>query len=95
MKRWNAVGPQIRKLRHAREWSQSKLALKLQLVGWNISPDDVARIETQSVGVRDYELLYLSHVFGITVNELLPDFEIGKHRHDAALRTCRCKETRK
>ena len=33
----NIIGPEIRRIRKQRGWSQSKLALHLQSVGWNIS----------------------------------------------------------
>jgi transcriptional regulator with XRE-family HTH domain len=43
----NLVGPQIRRLRAARGWSQTKLALRLQLSGLNIGREVLAQIEAQ------------------------------------------------
>jgi len=36
MKYLNMIGPQVRKLRYARQWSQNTLSTKLQLLGWDI-----------------------------------------------------------
>ena len=86
MKRRNVVGPQIRKLRYARGWSQAKLALKLQLAGWDISRSGVAKIESQLVWVGDYELFYLSEVFQIAVGDLLPRLDPAKPLYETVER---------
>lgn len=62
----------IRKLREARDWSQSDLAAKCQLAGWDVGRDIIARIEGKIRLVRDSELITLAEVFGVTPNELLP-----------------------
>lgn len=68
----NLIGPQVRKLRLRKGWSQAKLAIKLQLRGWNISRDSLASLELQRRRVPDCELLFLARVFGVTTEDLFP-----------------------
>ena len=68
----NLSGPQIRKLRYARGWSQNILATKLQLLGWDTDRVGVAKIEAQLVHVDDYELLYFAKVFNVGLSDLFP-----------------------
>ncbi len=71
-KRLNLSGPQIRRLRYSRDWSQSVLAARLQLLGWDIDRAGVAKIEAQLVHVDDYELLYFARVFNVSLLDLFP-----------------------
>ena len=82
MKLQNLVGPQVRKLRYNRGWSQAHLAMQLQLEGLDVGREVVAQIEGQTHCVKDSQLLYFSTVFGIEVIELYPHFPPGKPIHD-------------
>ena len=86
MKRRNVVGPQVRRLRYARGWSQSQLAVKLQLAGWDISRSGVAKIESQLVWVGDFELFYLMKVFQVGLADLLPKLDDGRPLHESVRR---------
>ena len=66
----NFVGPQIRKLRVRRGWSQAKLAMKLQLNGWDIGREVVAQIEAQTHCVKDQHLLFFAHVLKVSLADL-------------------------
>lgn len=66
----NFVGPQIRRLRTARGWSQSKLALRLQLSGLDIGREGVAQIETQTHCIKDKDILYFAHVLKVDLADL-------------------------
>jgi transcriptional regulator with XRE-family HTH domain len=68
----NLVGPQVRKRRIKKGWSQEVLAAQLQLRGWSISRDSLASLESQRRRVPDCEMLYLSRVLGIRVDDLFP-----------------------
>lgn len=68
----NIVGPQIRKLRVNRNWSQSKLAAKLQMAGWDISRGTVAKLESGSHCVREYQICFLMRVFDVQYRDLFP-----------------------
>lgn len=67
----NIVGPLIRELRERRGLTQSELMTKLNLLGWDVSRDIIARIEGQVRWVADFELVKLATVFGIDGPELL------------------------
>ncbi len=67
----NIVGPNVRRLRTARELSQEQLALKCQLIGWDISRDGIAKIEGRIRWVADFELVYLCKVFCVRPEVLL------------------------
>ncbi len=72
MKYYNIIGPQVRRLRYARKWSQGKLAVKLQCAGWDISRSGVSKIEARLKFVLDFELDYLVEVLGIEMRDLFP-----------------------
>lgn len=71
----NLSGPQIRKLRYAKGWSQNILATKLQLLGWDTDRVGVAKIEAQLVHVDDYELLYFAKVLNVGLSDLFPKID--------------------
>jgi transcriptional regulator with XRE-family HTH domain len=68
----NVVGPQVRKCRQRRGWSQELLAVKLQLRGWSISRDSIASLELQRRRVPDCEILFLARVLGVALENLFP-----------------------
>jgi len=78
----NLVGPQIRKLRYVRGWSQNLLAAKLQILGWDIDRVCVAKIESRLVHVDDYELLYFARVFNVSSAELFPKIDPARRIHE-------------
>jgi len=68
----NLVGPQVRRFRVRKGWSQPVLAHKLQLQGWSISTPSVGKLEAQLRRVPDCELLFLARVLGVSILELFP-----------------------
>jgi transcriptional regulator with XRE-family HTH domain len=66
----NLVGPQIRRLRAARGWSQTKLALRLQLSGLNIGREVLAQIEAQTHCLKDKDILYFAHALKVDLADL-------------------------
>jgi len=83
MKYLNMVGPQIRKLRYARGWSQELLATKLQILGWDIDRVSVAKMESRLVYVDDYELPYFTKVFNVSLADLFPKIDPQRRIHEA------------
>jgi transcriptional regulator with XRE-family HTH domain len=69
----NLIGSQVRKWRRKKGWSQEVLATRLQLRGWSISRDSLASLELQRRRVPDCEMLYLSRVLGVRLEELFPN----------------------
>ena len=68
--RRNVIGPQIRRLRDRRGWSQEQLAAKLQLAGLDISRCSLAKIESGRQAVFDFQLLYFRRVFKADADDL-------------------------
>jgi hypothetical protein len=77
----NNVGPQVRRRRYAL-WSQSVLAKKLQLSGFDISRSGVSKIEARLSYVDDKALLYLAEVRKVQVQELFPPRTPGNRIHE-------------
>ena len=64
------IGPQVRKLRTHKGWTQNQLVLKLQLSGWDTSRESVARLENQSGRVPDLELFIIAKVLAVKADDL-------------------------
>jgi transcriptional regulator with XRE-family HTH domain len=82
MKCQNMIGPQVRRLRYQRGWSQEKLAEKLQLLGWDIGRVSLAKIESRLVHVEEYELLYFARAFNVHLDDLFPPIDSGRQIHE-------------
>jgi hypothetical protein len=68
----NLIGPQVRRFRCMRNWSQEELTLKLQLMGWNVCRGRIARIEAGEAWVSDIEHFLFAKVFNVNMEDLLP-----------------------
>jgi transcriptional regulator with XRE-family HTH domain len=67
----NIVGPIVREFREKQGLTQGELVTKLNLLGWDVSRDIIARIEGQVRWVADFEILKLAAGLGIEYTELL------------------------
>jgi transcriptional regulator with XRE-family HTH domain len=74
----NVIGPQVRRIREQKGWSQNKLAVKLQVAGWDTSQDSVSRLENQDRRVPDLELFILADVLKVKLDDLFPKHLRGK-----------------
>ncbi len=72
MERLNEVGSQIRRLRYQRGWTQEILAAKLQIHGWDISREGVAKVEGGYHRVSDRQLLCLCRAFKSNLQAFYP-----------------------
>lgn len=68
----NLVGPQIRRLRYQRSWTQDQLAAKLQIAGYDKTRSSVSKIECRISRVRDLDLCYFAGVLGVHIADLFP-----------------------
>jgi len=68
----NIVGPQIRNLRTNRGLTQPMYVARINLMGWNISRETLAKIESQFRWVADAELLCLARALEVPLTALLP-----------------------
>ena len=71
----NIVGPQIRKLRYARSWSQARLAVELQLNGLDMSREVLAQMECQIHCIRDKHIFHLARVLEVKTSDFFVGFE--------------------
>jgi transcriptional regulator with XRE-family HTH domain len=66
----NMVGPQIRKLRYTRGWSQAKFAVRLQLDGLDISREVLAQMESQFHCIKDNHIFHFACVLEVAESDL-------------------------
>jgi transcriptional regulator with XRE-family HTH domain len=71
----NIVGPRIKLLRRERGLTQSMLAARCGLLGWDIGENVVTKIETRVRCVTDAELICLAKALNTDANDLLPPKE--------------------
>lgn len=74
-------------------WSQNYFAIKLQLLGMEAATrKKVAKIESREVWVSDDDLLFISRVLRVDLNQLFPPKILGaQHLYNAI---CEAKESR-
>ncbi len=68
----NIVGPTVRRLRNEAELSQPQLAAKCGVIGWDLSREILAQIESQFRYVTDWELVVLARALNVEMTELIP-----------------------
>jgi transcriptional regulator with XRE-family HTH domain len=71
----NVVGPQVRKIRNAKGWSQEVLSARLGVVGLDISRGTLSKIEAQIRCVTDQELVFLARALQVGLGDLFPPRE--------------------
>ena len=75
----NIVGQTIRRLRNAAGMTQPILAAKCGVLGWDVSREVLAQIESQFRYVTDWELVVLARVLAVSVEDLIPQkFKNGR-----------------
>jgi len=72
----NIIGGQLQKVRLEKGISQMELAAMNQRKGWNISRYTIAKIESRSRCVADFELILLAESLKISVSALFPSQRI-------------------
>jgi len=65
------IGPMLRSLREAEGLTQAELAARLQLSGWDISRETLAKVESQVRFVTDRELVRFAEALEVDPSELL------------------------
>ncbi len=73
----NIVGPVVRELRERKNLTQPMLVAKLNLGGWEISRETLAKIESQFRWVADFEIVELASALGTDPCELLRRAKAG------------------
>ena len=67
----NMIGPMLRSLREAEGLTQAEFAARLQLAGWDISRETLAKVESQVRCVTDRELVRFAEALEVDPSELL------------------------
>jgi transcriptional regulator with XRE-family HTH domain len=67
----NIVGPVVRELRQKKGLTQPQLVAKLNIGGWDVSRETLAKIETQIRWVADFEIGMIAVGLEIEAPELL------------------------
>ena len=68
----NIVGPQVRRIRYQQGLTQPAFAGKCQLIGWDISREGIAKIESQIRGVSDIEVMKLAKALRVHFSVFFP-----------------------
>lgn len=66
----NLCGGYLKQKRLDKNLNRSDLARELQLLGLNMTVDDIYRIETNRILLKDFELIVMSIALDIDLNEL-------------------------
>ena len=71
----NIVGPQIRRLRSQKGWTQEEFAARCTVRGLELSRTTLSKIEAQLRCVTDDELVIIAEAIGIPLQGLFPSRE--------------------
>ena len=82
----NLVGPVVRELREQAGLTQPMLVARLNLAGWDISRETLAKIESQIRWLADFELVRFAEALSVPISRL---FEVD------AKKTTTTKDARK
>ena len=72
----NISGSVIESLRKQRNMKQSELISQMQLLGVDINPSSLSKLEGQQRYAADFELRAIAHIFGVSVDDLMPPLQI-------------------
>jgi transcriptional regulator with XRE-family HTH domain len=68
----NIIGPQVRRIRYQQGLTQPAFSAKCQVVGWDVSRESLAKIESQLRGVSDLEVLKLAKALRVHFSVRFP-----------------------
>ena len=71
----NAYGKLIEKYRKKKGYSRNDVSRELDLLGIPISMDELYRIETQKMILKDFELIAICIILDIDLNELIKEMK--------------------
>lgn len=66
----NALGPALKEIRLAREWTLEDASARLREAGMSCTAKQLEQIEAQRRSIRDFDLMYFCAVLGLTQDEL-------------------------
>ena len=65
----NLLGVYIKECREIKKLNRNDLSKKLQLLGINLLTDDIYKIETNRVMLKDFEFVAIAKILDIDMNE--------------------------
>jgi transcriptional regulator with XRE-family HTH domain len=68
----NVCGSNVARIRYRAGITQSQLAARCNLLGWDITREGIAKIEGGTRCVTDYEMTALAKVLRVEMRELIP-----------------------
>lgn len=68
----NVVGPLVRSHRVSKGLTQQALAIRCNLVGFDVGRETISQIERGVRGVSDLEMILLASALKIQIKELIP-----------------------
>jgi len=68
----NVIGRNVARFRYQKGWSQDLFVTKMQLLGFYITRDILANIETLRTIATDKQIVVFAEVFGVPVGDLFP-----------------------
>jgi transcriptional regulator with XRE-family HTH domain len=66
----NAYGELIKKYRKQKNFSRNDLSREMDLMGIPMSPDEIYRIESQKLVLKDFELVAICIILNISFDRL-------------------------
>lgn len=67
----NIVGPVVRQIRKEKGLTQAELCARLNLLGWDIGRDTLAKLETRVRWVADFEIIKLADALAVDPSVVL------------------------
>lgn len=64
----NLLGAYIKECRESKKINRNDLSKKLQLIGINMLTDDIYKIETNRVMLKDFEFVAIAKILDIDMN---------------------------
>lgn len=71
----NICGANIERIRKAQGMKQATLVSKMQLMGVDINPSSLSKLEGQTRSATDIEIKAIAAILGVTMEELMKDNE--------------------
>lgn len=76
----NIIGSNIRKIRAYKGLTQEQVAVKCQVLGFDLTRGTLAKIESGVRSVSDHEIPYLARALEANIEDLFPTELIPVHR---------------
>lgn len=73
----NLCGRRVAQIRKAKKLSQRKLAVKMQLLGFDVDHYFIRRVENRERFVTDIDLVIIARALGVSITDLLNENDLS------------------